>query len=90
MSRGVILLFLLISACTRFPELEPWNDGFEGGPYPDLLPLAELLGTEGQATSPDVQAYIESRVGALRRNAARLRGEVIETPARQRMQEGVS
>ncbi len=83
-------LLMCLSACTQFPELDAWDPGDPNAPYPDLLPLSELLGPEAEVTQPEQRGAIESRVSGLRQRAAALRGSVVGQPDIQRMQTGVT
>lgn len=90
-----VILFLglaLLSSCTALPDFDNWQSNDSKAPYPTLLPMSELLegGAGTDAVSPEIQGYIENRVGQLRRRAANLRADVIETSARRRMLAGVT
>ncbi len=79
-------------ACAPFPDLdETITAEARRAPYPDLVPL-EGLQARAEATriDPGTAQTIEARAARLRDRAARLRGSVIDSRTRARMEAGVS
>lgn len=92
MRRIAILLLILGSGCSSFPELDELDSRIApNAAYPRLLPLDELThGPEPTLTQGEASQLI-GRVAALRARAARLRQiRVIGSKTRARMQAGVS
>lgn len=72
-----ILIWLVavggLVGCTQFPELDAVaTPGVATAPYPDFLPLGDLLnGPVPRASAAEI-AVVEGRVGSLRARADRL------------------
>ncbi len=81
----------LPAGCTRFPDLDATlSDAARAAPYPDLVPLSGLQARIADTnTDPGTLPTIEARIAGLKSRAARLRGTVIDSAARARMQAGV-
>lgn len=83
---------LLVSACTQFPELEGTvRPDVENASFPELVRLEPLL-AQGNDTTVDPirqEADLQGRVDRLRARAGRLRGTVLSTAERQRLEEGL-
>ncbi|MDR9395368.1 MAG: hypothetical protein RI571_13805 [Roseovarius sp.] len=81
----------LAASCARFPELdETVDEDARRAPYPALIPLEGLAapGAAPRATAPATEA-LEARAARLRARAGRIRGDVIDTETRRRMEAGV-
>ena len=92
LSRLIILcLCTALTACTRFPALESaLSPGAEDAPYPDLLPIETLTArVPDPLIADDSQDALAIRAARLRARAARLRGTVLDTDSRARMQAGI-
>ena len=90
-----LALFLLMTglatACTQFPELDATaTPGVADAPYPDLLPIDQLLRGSAARATPEVRAGVEARAAALRGRAEALQGPVIDAATRRRMAGGVA
>ncbi|QGY00401.1 hypothetical protein EI983_12540 [Roseovarius faecimaris] len=82
----------MLAACAEFPELDATlSDAARAAPYPQLLPVEELNARVGEPRI-DAEAAdgIEARVAALKARAARLRGTVLDSSTRARMQTGIN
>lgn len=89
-SRSVLLLLALAggpSACTQFPELDAVTDpAVATAPYPDLLPLGQLLNGPVPEVTGETATRVEGRVGALQARAERLRrAQVAQAPVDSRL-----
>ncbi len=86
-----LIVISALSGCAAFPLLDTRIDpAAAAAPYPALIPLGPLLtqaGTGGVA--PLASAGLSGRLSALAARAAALRGPVIDSATRARMQEGV-
>ena len=90
-----LALFLLMTglatACTQFPGLDATaTPGVADAPYPDFLPIEQLLSGSASRATPEVRAGVEARAAALRRRAAALQETVIDAVTRRRMAGGVA
>lgn len=81
-----------LAACAEFPELDAaLSEEARSAPYPILLPVEELNARiDAPRIEPETAAGIEARVAALKARAQRLRGTVLDSPTRARMQAGVN
>jgi len=90
----VMIAILGLGACATFPELDGTIDATaKSTDYPTLLPLAPLLALSDRGTPQITAASLadfNTRLAALRARAALLRGPVIGTAIRARMQRGVA
>lgn len=91
----LVCLVAALTGCTRFPALDGTvTDADRSAAFPALIPLDGLLalaaapGQAGSAT--DVNSDIDSRIDRLAARANRLRGPVIGTATRARMQGGIA
>lgn len=91
-SLAALALGLALVACTEFPELDAaLSVEARAAPYPMLLPVEELKArVDAPRIAPKTASGIEARVAALRARAARLRGTVLDSPTRARMQAGIN
>lgn len=90
-----VLILTAVTACAQFPDLDAaLSPGAAGAAYPDLVPVEQLKAQMPRAettfdaddpTAPRMAA----RIAALRARAASLRGTVIDSPTRARMEVGV-
>lgn len=80
-----------LPGCTQFPQLDATlSDEVRRAPYPDLVPLDSLQDRmEMTQVQPGTLPAIEERIARLKARAAGLRGSVIDSAARARMQAGV-
>jgi hypothetical protein len=86
------VLSATLMGCTQFPALDgAITEQGQNAQYPDLIPVETLLALSApSAVSPEQTASgLNARVTALRNRAARLRGPVVDTNTRRRMQNGV-
>jgi hypothetical protein len=73
-----LVLLLLLTACTRFPELDAAVDTSAlDAPYPDLVPIEQLLEPaprpgSGARVEPDVAETLQSRAAGLQSRARNL------------------
>ncbi len=84
-------LFLLLCACTQFPELEALDSpATRTAEYPALLPMDRLLSADIERATPQQARSIAGRAAALRARARKLRSApVVDTPTQRRMSRGV-
>lgn len=93
MRRTIILLAVVLSACTEFPALDGTIDpALANAPYPALVPLGPVLaqadaGADGAGIrgAAGVEPALSARLAGLRARANGLRGPVIPAEARARM-----
>ncbi|WP_300058373.1 hypothetical protein [uncultured Roseobacter sp.] len=88
--RLAALCFLLITAaaCVQFPEIDDATDEVaRDADYPDLVPLDTIPASsvDAQTEREDTQATLEARVSGLQARAARLRGSVLSSDDRTRL-----
>ncbi len=90
MWRAAIILGFLVTACAEFPEVDAaLAAGDPSAEYPELLPFEQLVSErEAQLTEADDDALL-TRAADLRNRANGLRGPVIDTGTRDRMDDGV-
>lgn len=88
---SAVLFLATLAACTRFPDLDAAvTPGARTAGYPDLLPAEELRARVPEARlEEETPGSIEARIAGLRARAARLRGTVIDSESRSRMQSGI-
>lgn len=90
-NRQIILSFAVaaaLSACGTWPEPAiPGQAQARAAPFPELVPLSQLLAGAPSASAPVLPPA--SRVAALAARASGLRGPVIDGATRQRMERGV-
>ncbi|SFA70567.1 hypothetical protein SAMN05421688_0232 [Poseidonocella pacifica] len=81
---------LALGACANVPELDARiGPDVASAPYPDLLPLDQLL-TGTPASEPEAEREsLAARRAALEARAGALRGPVIDTPTRDRLSTAV-
>lgn len=81
-----------LAACTEFPDLgSVVAPGLGSADYPKLVPVEPLLAQAQEVQiTPDSMAGIEGRIARLKARAARLRGRVVDSGTRARMQSGVA
>ncbi|MCQ0092082.1 hypothetical protein [Roseovarius sp. M141] len=81
----------LLPGCAQFPQLDATlTDQSRRAPYPDLVPLSGLQARINDTdTNAGAAPAIEARIARLKSRAARLRGTVIDSDTRTRMQAGV-
>lgn len=81
-----------LAGCAQFPELDAAiSPGAKNADYPDLVPIEQLKAQVPEVkTDSDTLDEIDARVESLRTRAQRLRGTVIDSPTRARMQTGVN
>ncbi|WP_193789507.1 hypothetical protein [Salipiger sp. CCB-MM3] len=86
-----ICLSALLVACTNFPEFDgAQSPGVATAPFPDLVPLSGLLAAPAPIRAePEVTETVSARAEALRRRASSLQGDVVQSSARTRMDQGV-
>ncbi len=80
---------LLMTGCTQFPELnQSVSADARNGSFPSLVPV-EVLRADApdQRITDDTTPTLEARVAALRSRAARLRGTVLSSNARARLEQ---
>ncbi|MBW4708474.1 hypothetical protein KX928_11840 [Roseobacter sp. YSTF-M11] len=87
-----VVLALVTSACAQFPEVDNATPpGAEVAAYPDLVPLDPLI-DEVAATQTDIpesEAQLEARVASLQARANALRGSVLGSSDRRRLEESL-
>ncbi len=90
-----LLMFVLLTACARFPALDATLDETaRAAPYPQLQSIDPLLaqsaalGPTGR-NSPAALASAEAQIAGLRARSARLRGPIIDPATQSRMARGV-
>lgn len=84
--------FLGLAGCTQFPALEGRvGPEVAEAPYPDLVPLEQVFAQVDPTTvDPErEEAGLEGRLGRLRARADRLRGSVIGSEDRRRLEAGL-
>ncbi|UYV38628.1 hypothetical protein N4R57_06145 [Rhodobacteraceae bacterium D3-12] len=81
-----------LAGCTDFPDLgDAVAPGLDSAAFPKLVPVEPLLAqTEEVQITPQSMAGIDGRIARLKARAARLRGRVVDTGTRARMQDGVA
>lgn len=85
---ALIFLVFLPVGCTQFPALDDRiTPAMEAAPYPELVPLEGLLAAVPERRADPVQAEssLSARVANLRARAARLRGPILSTGDRDRL-----
>ncbi len=85
-------LALSLSGCATFPELDATlSEEAKEADYPRLMPIGELTAAAPAARITEQTASrLNGRVSALRARAARLRGSVVDSATKRRMQAGVT
>ncbi|NNE52921.1 MAG: hypothetical protein HKN30_11035 [Sulfitobacter sp.] len=86
------LLALILAACTQFPELENTvRPEVQEASYPELIPLEPILATvEASPVDPvQTEAALETRLASLRARANAMRGSVLSSQEKKRLDEGV-
>ncbi len=82
------VLFVTLSACSEFPELEQEED--KSAAYPSLVPVERL---NSQAPDPQIKPEtapdLDKRVDRLKRRAKRLQRDVIDDETQARMEAGI-
>ncbi len=86
-----LLIPVALSGCAAFPQLDrARTPETRWAPYPDLLPLEQLVSGPAPRVDAQMQAGIEGRAEALRARAAQLDGPVVPPQVRARMSQGVA
>ena len=87
-----MLALSVAAGCTQFPDLDDaLSPGARDASYPDLVPVERIRGQVPQGRlTPEAGDTMTDRVSALRLRADRLRGTVLDTPERARLQAGVT
>lgn len=88
--RGILLLSgIALAACTQFPELDQSVSAeARNGAFPALVPVEVLLADAPQQQASDTTTTsLEARAAALRSRAARLKGTVLNSSARERLEQ---
>lgn len=82
------LLGLTTTACTQLPLLDAAvSTEARNAPYPDLIPIEQIRGgIPEQLITVDTAPDIRQRVTSLKARAALIRGPVIDTIARTRLE----
>ena len=91
MWRVAVILGFLVTACAECPEVDAALEA--GGPaayYPALLPFEELLADQDTGLTETDDDILLARAADLRNRADGLRGPVIESDTRDRMDDGVT
>lgn len=90
-SLTLTLIAALGAGCTQFPQLDATvSDKMRRAPYPDLVPLEGLQKRiDATRIDPATLPTIQTRIARLKTRAERLRGTVVDSDAKARMQEGV-
>lgn len=86
------LALLAIPACTQFPELdETQTAALDAASYPALVPIEPIIaGIDAPAeTAVETEAAFDARLSGLRARADRLRGTVLSTEERRRLEAGL-
>lgn len=84
-------MVLGMAACAEFPEVDAaLATGTPSRDYPALLPFEDLLVADAPLIAESDEAALLARAEALRNRADRLRGPVIDTQTRDRMNDGVT
>ncbi|WP_421704384.1 hypothetical protein [Aliiroseovarius sp.] len=87
----VIACLGLAVGCSDAPRLDPTLSArARDAAYPDLVPLGPLLAGLSAAQDDFGTGTLTARAAALRARAARLRGDVVDAPARDRMRAAVA
>lgn len=88
---AIALVLVGLTGCSDFPDLGgAVAPGLERADYPRLVPVEPLLAQVDEVQiTPETMAGIEGRVARLKARAARLRGRIVDTGTRERMQSGV-
>ncbi|MGC3939466.1 hypothetical protein ACOTTU_16805 [Roseobacter sp. EG26] len=90
--QALIILVLLTTGCTQFPEVENATGAeAEAADYPDLVPLDPLL-SQVVASETDLAAeeeQLQARASGLQARANRLRGSVLASEERNRLEESL-
>jgi hypothetical protein len=93
-ARFITLLSLLaITACTQFPQLDGTvAPEIENAAFPELLPLEPILSqTAGGVVDPvREETNLQGRLAGLRGRANRLRGSVLTSAEKRRLEQGLS
>ncbi len=87
-----VLFALALSACATFPELDATLSAeAKDAEYPQLMPVSEMTAQAPDARITEQTASsLNGRIAALRARAARLRGSVVDSATKRRMQAGVT
>ncbi|MCV2894460.1 hypothetical protein [Lentibacter sp. XHP0401] len=92
--RAPIALFLALTltACADFPELDATvTSEMKAADYPALAPTSELTASQAAPRLTETSASeLTGRVASLRARAYRLRGSIVSSADKARMQAGVS
>lgn len=87
-----LVLVLPFAACVQFPEIDDATDQVaRDAAYPKLIPLDTVPQSSAQdlTDQQEVQERLEQRVSGLQARAARLRGGVLTTEDRARLDDEV-
>ncbi len=82
----------MLAGCSNFPELDAAiTPAARQAGYPSLMPLDQLVaGAEEVQITEETIATLQGRVSGLKGRAARLRGPVIDSATRARMQAAIA
>ena len=87
----MIALLALATGCADTPRLDPaMSARARDAAYPELVPLGPLLAGLPMDDGDLGTGTLTARAAALRARAARLRGTVVDAPARDRMRAAVT
>lgn len=91
MWRAWIILWLALTACADFPEVDAaLAQGDPVAEYPALLPFEQLLAAEEPRLTEADDDALRARAAGLRGRAAGLGRPVIDPGTRDRMNDGVT
>ncbi|MDW3182164.1 hypothetical protein [Roseobacter sp.] len=89
---ALLILILGTVGCVQFPEIDDaTGQAARDADFPDLIPFDPLLASTeaSQTESAGTQDQIEARVTGLQARAAGLRGSVLSSQERNRLEEEV-
>ena len=90
MWRVWIIFCMWLTACAEFPEVDAsLEQGESNTEYPELLPFDDLLSSDDPQLSESDDDVLLARAEALRNRADGIRGPVIDSPTRERMEDGI-
>jgi len=80
-----------VGACGQLPELGTTiSDSAARAPYPQLVPVEQLrAGAAEESITPETAEEVEARADGLRHRAAGLRGAVLDSASRSRLEQKV-
>lgn len=91
MWRVWIIVGMTLAACAEFPEVDAaLASGTPSRDYPALLPFEDLLAADTPRLDDTTDDALLARAAALRNRAAAIRGPVIDSQTRRRMEDGVT